>query len=171
MDELRQGCAICWLMSKVEDGAEEDAFIGHQTMVCKGEEAVSGAVVDKFRRLVKGWKESHSCFRCWVSQRYCATGESVENRCQWPNIVIPLVRTALLVEKGQQIVQEVGFVLKVGEEETWVASEEDYGRWLGARHKERVWGEIFSNAMVVAIRILLEFGGYRFEERKRPVDR
>jgi len=167
MDELRQGCTICWVMSMVEDGVEEGVYRRHHTMVCKSNSEISGAVVDKFRRLVKGCKESHSCLRCWVSQKYCATGESLENRCQWPNIVIPLVRAVLLLEKGQRIVEEVGFVLKVheGEEERWVASEEEYGRWLGARHKERVWGEFFSNAMVVTIRILLEFGGHRFEER------
>jgi hypothetical protein len=115
-------------------------------------------VVDRFRRDVRGWKESHSCFRCWVSQKFCATGEGLEKSCQWPNIVIPLARTAVLVEIGQRIVKETGFRLRRGDDESQFASEEEYARWLGLRHRERVWGEYFSNAMVVAIRIILAFG-------------
>jgi hypothetical protein len=72
--------------------------------------------------------------------------------------VIPLARTAVLVEIGQRIVKETGFRLRRGDDESQFASEEEYARWLGLRHRERVWGEYFSNAMVVAIRIILAFG-------------
>jgi superfamily II DNA helicase RecQ len=158
MDDLHQGCAICWLMSKVEDGIDEDVYMRHRTMQCVQDEQINTRVVDKFRREVRGGKESHSCFRCWVSQKFCATGEGSERSCQWPNIVIPVARTALLIEAGQRIVEELGFTLRRGYDEAEFASEEEYARWLGLRHKERVWGEYFSNAMVVVIRIILEFG-------------
>jgi hypothetical protein len=32
MDELHRGCAICWLMSKVEDGVEDEVYRRHRTM-------------------------------------------------------------------------------------------------------------------------------------------
>jgi hypothetical protein len=27
--------------------------------------------------------------RCWVSQKYCATGEGMDKRCQWAKVVVP----------------------------------------------------------------------------------
>jgi superfamily II DNA helicase RecQ len=158
MDELRGGCAICWLLSRVEDGAEQGAYRQHRTMQCVQDAECDWRVVDKFRMGVKmgqNWKQSHGCFRCWVSQRYCATGEGFSNKCQWPNVVIPLVRTAVLLEEGQRVIGECGFELK--DERRGFASEERCQQWLGQRHSRRIWGEFFSNAMVVAIRVILYF--------------
>jgi hypothetical protein len=31
--------------------------------------------------------------------------------------------------------------------------DEAYAKWLGRRHGDEVWGQVFSNAMVVAIRL------------------
>lgn len=62
----------------------------------------------------------------------------------------------MLVEEGQRIISECGFKLK--DENSRFASEEGYQKWLGQRHSTRVWGEFFSNAMVVAIRVILYFG-------------
>ena len=30
-----------------------------------------------------------------------------------------------------------------------------YAAWLGKRHREEVWGQVFTNAMVVGIRLVL----------------
>jgi hypothetical protein len=38
----------------------------------------------------------NNCRRCWVSQKYCATGEGMDKRCQWPNVVVPLAYAARL---------------------------------------------------------------------------
>jgi hypothetical protein len=165
MDELREGCAICWLLSRVEDGAEEGAYRQHRTMQCVQDANNDWRVVDKFRmgvKIGKNWKQSNSCFRCWVSQRYCATSEGFSNKCQWPNVVMPLVRTAVLLEEGQRVIGECGFEWK--DESGRFASEESYQQWLGQRHSTRVWGEFFSNAMVVAIRVILYFR--KLEEEK-----
>jgi hypothetical protein len=54
----------------------------------------------------------------------------------------------MATEEGQRIVQGLGF--RGGDIEV-------YAKWLGMRHRERVWGEFFSNAMVVGIRVILWF--------------
>jgi hypothetical protein len=80
---------------------------------------------------------------------------------------MPLVRTAVLLEEGQQVVSECGFELK--DENGGFASEERYQEWLGQRHSRRVWGEFFSNAMVVAIRVILYFRRLEEEEEEEGV--
>jgi hypothetical protein len=77
------------------------------------------------------------------------------------------VRTALLLEEGQQIVGECGFELK--DENGGFASEEGYQKWLRQRHLIRVWGEFFSNAMVVAIRVILYFGKVEEHEEEGEI--
>jgi hypothetical protein len=148
MDELRQGCAICWVLGQCEDKDEEEAWRGHRTMQCNRDAEVNTRVVDGFRQKIRDGGGGHSCRRCWVSQKYCATGEKWENKCQWPNVVIPVAYAAMVIEEGQEIVQGLGF--KGGDIEA-------YARWLGMRHRERIWGEFVSNALVVEIRVLRYF--------------
>jgi hypothetical protein len=148
MDELRQGCAICWVLRQCEDKNEEEAWRGHWTIQCNRDAEVNTQVVDGFRRKIRDGGGGHNCRRCWVSQKYCATGEKWENKCQWPNVVIPVAYAAMAIEEGQEIVQGLGF--KGGDMEA-------HARWLGMRHRERIWGKFFSNAMVVGIRVLLYF--------------
>jgi superfamily II DNA helicase RecQ len=83
MDELRHGCALCWVLQQrgEEEDEEEDGrsrvWQEHKTIVCSEWVGLTGADMDKFRRDGKG---THSCRRCWVSQKYCATGEDIRNR-------------------------------------------------------------------------------------------
>ncbi len=63
--------------------------------------------------------------------------------------MVPLARAAAEVEGGVEIVRQCGYRGELGGE--W----KEYAGWLGKRHHQRVWGEFFSNVMVVAIRILL----------------
>jgi superfamily II DNA helicase RecQ len=147
--KLRQGCAICWLFGQCEAAEDRESWKEHQTMKCERDVEVNARVVDDFRRKISDGGGGHSCRRCWVSQKYCATGEKWDSPCQWPNVVIPLAYAAMAVEDGQQIVWELGFK---GTEK------EEYAKWLGTRHRERVWGEFFSNAMVTAVKIILQFG-------------
>ena len=81
-----------------------------------------------------------------MSQRYCATGEGMDKRCQWPNVVVPAAYAARLTEEGIQVIGECGFR---GNDDN------EYARWLGKRHSEEVWGQVFTNAMVIAIRLVL----------------
>jgi hypothetical protein len=116
---------------------------------CTAYLGVTGPEVDRFRREIRDAGGSHSCRRCWVSQKYCATREHTNNQCQWPNVVVPLARAAAEVEEGAQIVRRCGYRGELGGD--W----KEYAAWLGRRHNRRVWGEYFSNVMVVAIRIAL----------------
>lgn len=65
-------------------------------------------------------------------------------------MVVPLARVAAREEGGgAQIVQQCSYAGELGRD--WG----EYARWLGQRHQGRVWGEQFSNAIVVAIRVAL----------------
>ena len=63
--------------------------------------------------------------------------------------MVPLARAAAEQEEGMQIIRQCGYAGGFSGE--W----KEYAEWLGRRHRVRVWGEYFSNAMVVAIRIIL----------------
>jgi superfamily II DNA helicase RecQ len=72
LDELRQGCAICCMLG--EAGSEE--WKRHKVMQCLGIEGVDGQQVDRFRQMMRDGGGTHSCRRCWVSQKYCRTGRT-----------------------------------------------------------------------------------------------
>lgn len=149
--ELRQGCVVCWVLGwEGAGGAEEMEWRDHGTMQCERNAGVRVQEMDGFRRLIQDGGGTHSCRRCWVSQKYCATGEKMENGCQWPNVVVPLAYAGSGVVEGVEVVRECGFV----ETDT-----EAYGVWLGKQHRERMWGEYFSNVMVVVAKIVLKRSG------------
>ena len=127
--ELREGCAICWLVGQEFKTAEEEQWKGHRAMQCTAWARGTGMQADEFR--VKMWDRTvkNNCRRCWVSQKYCATGEGMDKRCQWPNVVVPLAFAARLTRDGIQAMGELGFA------ET---GDEAYARWLGKRHREEV---------------------------------
>lgn len=148
MDELRTGCTVCWVMGDAEVAVGEEDWRGHKTMQCEAYSTLTWKDIDGFRRGVRDAGNCHSCRRCWVSQKWCATGQDVANRCQWPNVVMPVAKAALGIIEGIAVVRGCGFQGEIGEDL------EEYKRWLGRRHAERVWGEFVSNAMVVAIRVI-----------------
>ena len=153
MDKLVDGCAVCWLMGDTMINVGKDYWMTHSTRRCKGRyERLSGEELDLFRgKYVRYKVDRHSCMKCGISQLYCATREDVGARCQWGNIVIPIVRAAVGQEAGIATIREAGYMGEVGGEFA------DYGKWLGQRHIRQVWGKYFSNAMVVCIRIILGF--------------
>jgi hypothetical protein len=151
--ELRSGCAICWLIGQEFQTKEEEQWKRHRTMQCTAWEMASGAEADEFRRKIVDRTVRNNCRRCWVSQKYCATGEGMDKRCQWPNVVVPLAYAARLTRSGIRAMGELGFV-EIGDDA--------YGAWLGKRHREEVWGQIFTNAMAIAIKLVVE--GVRREE-------
>jgi hypothetical protein len=101
-------------------------------MQCTAHAGVTEIDVDRFRRGIRDVGESHSCRQCWVSQEYCATREDISNKCQWPNVVVPLARAVAEEECGAQIVRQCGYEGELGGD--WM----EYAAWLGRRHKERV---------------------------------
>jgi superfamily II DNA helicase RecQ len=150
--ELRNGCAICWLVGQEYRTREEGQWRRHRAMQCTAWERASGEEADQFRRKIVDRTVRNNCRRCWVSQRYCATREGMDKRCQWPNVVVPLAYAARLTRKGIQTMGESGF-REIGDEA--------YAAWLGKRHREEIWGQIFTNAMVIAIKLVLEVVGIR----------
>jgi hypothetical protein len=102
LDEVREGCVVCWMIG---DGAETGAWQRHKVMQCTAHAGVTGVELDGFRRGIRDGGGSHSCRRCWVSQKYCATGEDVANQCQWPNVVVPVARVTAGQEKGVEIIR------------------------------------------------------------------
>ena len=79
--ELREGCAICWLVGQEFKTAEEEQWKGHRAMQCTAWARGTGMQADEFR--VKRWDQTvkNNCQRCWVSQKYCATGEGMDKQC------------------------------------------------------------------------------------------
>jgi superfamily II DNA helicase RecQ len=143
LDEMAEGCAICWMT--VGDGSEQ----GHGIKSCGRHEAVTAQGLEELRARIRYEGSSHSCYRCGLSQKYCATGEDVELRCQWPQVVMAVVYVAMGDPTGTfRMVQRLGYA---GELRDWVA----YGKWLGRRHERRVWGGLASNAMAVVVELVL----------------
>ena len=153
--ELREGCAICWVVGQEFRTAEEEQWKGHKGMECTAWARGSGMQADQFRVKMRDRTVKNNCRRCWVSQRYCATGEGMDKRCQWPNVVVPVAFAARLTRNGIQAMGELGFT---------EAGDEAYAGWLGKRHRKEIWGQIFSNAMAMAIKVVLE--GWRSEKRR-----
>jgi len=143
LDEIADGCAACWVVEGDEDGHL------HSLARCQKRAELTQAACDEFRRQIRYEVKSHSCTKCGISQKFCATGVGEGMRCQWPNVLIPMVRTAMgSGELGARILRRAGFE---GETEDW----RGYADWLGRRHDRRVWGEWMSNAMVVLIEVVL----------------
>lgn len=88
--ELRGGCAMCWVVGQQFKTKEEEQWKKHWVLECKAWKTASGVDADKFRKKILDGTVKNNCRRCWVSQKYCATGEGMENGCQWPNVVIRL---------------------------------------------------------------------------------
>ena len=82
----------------------------------------------------------------------------MEQRCQWPNVVVPLAFAARLTKVGQQTRQEMGFDDRGDREDRGDRDDRHgaYARWLGRRYREEVWGQVFTNAMVIAVKLVLQ---------------
>lgn len=146
LDELADGCAACWVTV-----GGEDAHL-HPRQDCSAVAELSEEACKEFQARMFYARDSHSCTRCGISQEFCATGVSLEMACQWPGVVIPMVRAMMGGPQSLAILQQVGYT---GELRDWEA----YRRWLGRRHGRRVWGKRMSNAMVVVIRVILYMNG------------
>jgi superfamily II DNA helicase RecQ len=149
MDELADSCPVCWVVGDAVPAPGMDGSCLHSLVECRKYERLTQAGLDSFRRLISYNRDSHSCTKCGVSQRFCVTGQETGVRCQWPNVVVPVVRAAVALEEGLEVIRQVGY--RGG----FSGELKEYGRWLGRRHVRRVWGEVMSNAMVVFIKVIL----------------
>jgi superfamily II DNA helicase RecQ len=148
LDEIVDGCAACWAMARKWT---------HIAVNCTQREDVSASRCDELREMIGYEASSHSCHRCGISQKLCATGRDSKAKCQWSNVLVPILRGLMLVKSGMAVLSRLGFE---GDEADWV----EYGRWLGLRHRRRIWGELMSNAMAVAIEVVVERAQQQQEE-------
>ena len=82
----------------------------------------------------------------------------MDKRCQWPNVVVPLAFAARLTSKGIRAMGELGFAEE---------NDEAYAGWLGKGYKSEMWGQMFTNAMAIAIKLVLEGWGVEEESSKQ----
>lgn len=149
LDEIADGCVACWISGAGE--AEEEYM--HTSADCTRPPGLGQDGYDDFRRGVRYGPDTHSCFKCGISQKFCLTGQGTELTCQWAQVLVPAVITVMGGGRaGFGIVQKVGFG---GERGDW----KGYRKWLGQRHKRRRWGAVMSNAMVVLIETVLYVTG------------
>jgi Helicase conserved C-terminal domain len=147
LDDMAEGCALCWVL-----GGEGTDFM-HSLAQCDRWLGVTEADLDEFRRQIVYQRNSHSCTRCGMSQKYCATGQDTSMPCQWPNVVVAVLRAPMGSAEGFSLIQRVGYQ---GSYQDWSG----YTRWLGLRHEQRVWGDWMSNGMAVLIEVILYTLGY-----------
>ncbi|KAK5111071.1 hypothetical protein LTR85_012290 [Meristemomyces frigidus] len=153
LDEIADGCAACWIGGSGEDEEEYMHSLGD----CTGQHLLGQNACDDFRRGVRYGTDTHSCFKCGISQHFCATGQGTERECQWANVLVPAVIAVMGAGRaGFAIVQKAAFP---GREGDW----DSYRKWLGLRHRRRRWGQVMSNAMVVLIETVLYVVGERYD--------
>lgn len=110
MDELADTCPICWVMGDAELAVDVGEAHLHPLALCKRRyQGLSPGELDEFWRRIRYRLESHSCTKCGVSQKFCATGQEMRRRCQWPNVLVPVVQAAVGFEEGVDIIREVGY--------------------------------------------------------------
>jgi hypothetical protein len=141
LDEVAGGCVFCYVDSTEEAGIDWS----HSPEDCeKAEGGKRKGLDERFRRMIRFEEGTHSCFKCGFSQKLCSTGAGEGGKCQWPNTAAAILRGIPSTRQGVTIVENAGF-----DGETSNAKE--YAKWLGSRHRQRVWGELMSNATAVII--------------------
>lgn len=88
--EVRLGCGICWVVGRQEVTREEEQWKKHKAMQCRAWEQGTGAGADAFWRQIVDGRRKNNCGRWWVSRKYWGTGEGLDKRCQWGNVVVRL---------------------------------------------------------------------------------
>jgi superfamily II DNA helicase RecQ len=146
LDGVTDNCVFCFIASTDDAGASWT----HDPEECERAEWRTWRDLDeRFGRLIKFEESSHSCFKCGFSQKLCNTGVGEDRACQWPNVAAAILRGIPSTQQGVAIVKNVGF-----EGET--ADAKEYAKWLGSRHRQRVWGELMSNATALVIEFIVE---------------
>lgn len=162
LEELADGCAACWVMS---------GDWRHAALVCEERKrldvGLSDEECDRFRKRIRYEGSSHSCHRCGISQKLCATGQDSQAKCQWPNVLVPIMCGMIKTAAGVAVLQRVGF--DRGEQER-EQEREEYARWLGRRHPRRIWGEVVSNATASLIAFIVDRGQRERWEGERNVE-
>jgi superfamily II DNA/RNA helicase len=138
LSELVDDCPVCWVEERVScnsRGANLPRQVNASTVAgtCGFEDGVG----DSAMLNIRFDRDTHSCFRCGLSQKFCNTGQSTGAECQWPNIAAPMLRAIRQTRKGAEILEGWEF----SGEEAADGQDGGYVTWLGRRHARRVLGE------------------------------
>ena len=88
--------------------------------------------------MIRWTAATHTCYKCGLSQHFCATGQETTEKCQWPGILIPVLVT--VAAYGAKVLEGLGVVPgEIGA----------VFEWFTQKHAQRKWGAVVSNAMVV----------------------
>ena len=71
LDDMADGCAACWVGGA---GEEEDEYM-HTSTDCPSQQGRGQERYDDFRRGIRYGPDTHSCFKCGISQKLCLTGQ------------------------------------------------------------------------------------------------
>lgn len=109
-------CLACFVGRRLGDAVDWH----HEGNACSLSSTASGVRIDdteldRFRSMIRFVPATHSCFKCGVSQKLCRTGQDSSAKCQWPNIMVGVVRRIGEVDGGLEIVRRVGFEGNWGE--------------------------------------------------------
>lgn len=141
MYSLGDFCAACWGC----DRSDSNGF-DHSPKDCTA--AHSLAEVEAFRGQLRFDKDTHSCYKCGISQRLCRTGQDSNEVCQWPGRMAPILYALVQREDRLHTLRDAG----CNEDSSDVAA---CVQWLGRRHPRRIWNEVVSNGMAVLIRAIV----------------
>lgn len=131
MDEFVDCCARCWLQAPGDCGRWAHSACTDQDW-------------DGFREQLRFDKDTHSCFKCGLSQRLCRTGQDSQQKCQWPGRAGPLLYGLVDAEVELHLLRDMGYEGPGNDRAACIS-------WLGRRHPRRIWGEVMSNAMAALI--------------------
>ncbi len=146
------GCLWC----DMDIGMPNAADIPHSTSSCPGLEGLQRQV-EAFRSRIRYAPETHSCFRCGISQYLCATKTDTTNACQWPGVTAVVLYLPLINEAFHLSVRQAGYTGEYSDHNV-----EAYRQWIGQRYEQRIWGENMSNGMAVLIRIVPRYSAQVF---------
>lgn len=118
LEELNECCARCWTSCYTD-------YYRHDAESCPVAERVSAIRGNRISRgPVNFAVNSHSCFRCGLSQKLCRTGQDESAACQWPNVMRGFAAAFQDSGVGNRILEELGVSFDGEEEE----QEKEYWR-------------------------------------------
>lgn len=155
--KLVDDCPVCWVDGQESCREQWDTRVDESC----GEWKVGKCPVWKRYGVVTTLKvrfdaDTHSCFRCRLSQKFCNTGQSTDAACQWPDVASPMLQTIRWTRRGIDILQQWGLLNEVGETEDEMEGGRAYYVWLRRRHSRRVLQEVVSNGFALLVEFILQ---------------
>ena len=151
LSELVEDCPVCWAEGRVPCKSQRaDNSQKVRTPEVAGAYAIDDGRCCSATLEVRFDQDTHSCFRCGLSQKFCNTGQSTGADCQWPDVAGPMLQTIRWTRKGAEILERWEFF---GEEAT-DGHDQAYVAWLGRRHPRRVLGEVVSNGFALLVEFI-----------------